>query len=85
MVFGVNVADRWSHSPGQLDVWIRTDSLAETTGLDEAEIRDSLGRFRPFDDCWIALRNISDAEKLVSLLKAWAARGNAKSAQASAD
>jgi len=50
MVFGVNVANNWGHSPGQLDVWIRMKGLAETTGVAETEIREMLTtQYQPFD------------------------------------
>jgi hypothetical protein len=84
MVFGVNVANNWGHSPGQLDVWIRTKALAETTGVAETETKETLVTYQPFDvgavDCWIGLQDVSDTEKLVAQLKAWAG-GGLKAAQ----
>lgn len=85
MVFGVNVAGKWGNPSGQLDVWIPPKSVAETTGISETEIKETLVTYQPFDigavNCWIGLKNVSDTEKLIAQLRAWAG-GTSKAAQA---
>ena len=75
MVFGVNTSGKMANSPmGELDVWIRTDSLAEVINLNETEIRKRfLKDFQPFStghmDFIIRLKSPADADRLVLLLQ----------------
>ena len=76
MVFGVNVAGKNNPPAGQLDVWIPTKSLAEATGVPDAEIRQ---KFRDTTlvleqgniDCWMRLKKPEDAQLLVTQLQKW--------------
>jgi hypothetical protein len=69
MVLGVNVAGKYEPPNGQLDVWIPVRSLAEITGIPEDQTRTSLRKHNVMDmqtvDCWIRLRNTSEASLLV--------------------
>ncbi len=75
MVFGVNVSGELADAPqGQLDVWIRTDGLAEVVGVSEAEVKSRLSKVgKPSSagamDFVLRLKNSSDAQKLVDALK----------------
>ena len=76
MVFGVNIAGKNNPPAGQLDVWIPTKSLAEATGVPDAEIRQ---KFRDTTlvleqgniDCWMRLKKPEDAQLLVTQLQKW--------------
>ncbi len=76
MVFGVNVAGKYSPPSGHLDIWIPMKGLADATGILENQIRETLRDQHPvFDlqmiDCWIRLKNSGEAEKLVGQLQRW--------------
>ncbi|MEK7404979.1 MAG: endonuclease NucS domain-containing protein [Acidobacteriota bacterium] len=76
MIFGVNIAGKNNPPAGQLDIWIPTKSLAEATGAPEADIRQKLGDtslvFEQQNvDCWIRLKKLEDAQRLVGLLENW--------------
>lgn len=75
MVFGVNVSGELAKAPqNELDVWVRTDALAEVTGIAEANIRDALVKIeKPFAaekmDFILRLKALSDADRLVTRLQ----------------
>jgi len=77
MLFGVNVSGQVSDPPaptGELDVWLRTDSLAEAAGVAEEVIKQRLSDFKPFAgrrtmNFVIRLKAPKDAERLVSQLR----------------
>jgi len=76
MVFGVNVFGQYEPPPGSFDVWIPVRTLAETTGVPESEIKRRLQENHPVldcqvVDCWLRLRERSQAERLVAQLKEW--------------
>jgi len=74
MVYGINVSGGLAQpAPAELDVWIRTESLAEVTGTPAATIRERFSRFSPFVagamDFMVRVRSTREAEELVSALK----------------
>jgi hypothetical protein len=79
MVFGINVSGRLANPPvGELDVWIRTDGLAEVTGVPEVSITQRLSKISsPFSagamSFVIRIKSKEEAEQLVDELKSLAA------------
>ncbi len=76
MVLGVNVAGKNNPPAGQLDIWIPTKSLAEATGVQEADIRQKLrDTSLVFEqqnvDCWMRLKKPDDAQLLIGQLQRW--------------
>lgn len=77
MIFGVNVAGGRLDPPvGKLDVWVPARSMAELTGIEEAEIRRVLtARWNVASadgrDIILRLSTTQEAETLVSQLKQW--------------
>jgi hypothetical protein len=75
MVYGINASGQLANAPiGQLDIWVRTDKLAEVSGVPEKMIKDRLSKdFAPFDagrmDFVIRLKSTEDAETLVARLR----------------
>jgi hypothetical protein len=79
MVFGVNVAGgRRNPPPGELDVWIPAGRFSEVSGVDEQTVRNNLKADFSADesgvsDCIVRLKNVEQARRIVSQLKAWLA------------
>jgi hypothetical protein len=75
MVFGINTSGQLANAPnGQLDVWLRTDRLAEVSGVPETVIKERFSKdFSPFDagrmDFVIRLKSKKEAEALVAHLR----------------
>lgn len=77
MVFGVNASGELANPPqGQLDVWIRTDKLAQITGITDEQIKDRLAGIPaqpPFQAGMmkfiLRLKTEQEAEKLIAELK----------------
>ena len=77
MVFGVNASGELADPPqGELDVWIRTDKLAQVTGIADEQIKERLAGIPsqpPFQAGMmkfiIRLKTEQEAEKLISELK----------------
>jgi hypothetical protein len=75
MVYGVNVSGKLASAPqGELDVWLRTEKLAEVTGQAEKAIRQRFTKtFQAFPagrmDFVIRLKTTKDAELLIAELK----------------
>lgn len=75
MVYGVNVSGKLASAPqGELDVWLRTEKLAEVTGQTEKVIKERfLKTFQVFQagrmDFVIRLKTAKDAELLIAELK----------------
>lgn len=82
MVFGVNVSGGLAHpefghpEPGQLDVWIKADRLAQVTGETEESIKDTLAAVSPhppfragFMSFVIRLKTVGEAQALIDKLR----------------
>ncbi|HWY53005.1 MAG TPA: endonuclease NucS domain-containing protein [Terriglobales bacterium] len=77
MVCGANASGQVSDPPappGELDVWMRTDKLAEAAGVAEEVIKQRLSNFKPFAgrrtmNFVIRLKTPQEAERLVSQLR----------------
>ena len=74
MVFGINVSGELGALPGELDTWVRTESLAEVTGSSRVKVEQALQKeFSPITvpgwDFVIRLKSRDEAEKLVHLLE----------------
>jgi hypothetical protein len=86
MIFGVNVSGQQMNAPpGELDVWIPVTRLAASTGIDPAEVRETLEKLGGLsgttqEKLWIRLRKSDEAEALVQQLEVWAAGQQAKPA-----
>ncbi len=79
MVFGINVAGKDGPGAGQLDAWIPFKSLADAIGVADTTIKDALTDAHPVrkmavEDCWLRLKTVEDAQKLIGQLKQWAAQ-----------
>ena len=85
MVYGVNVSGQLANAPeGQLDIWVRTDKLAEVSGVPEKTIKQRFSTlFSPFAagrmDFVIRIKDIKEAETLVSQLREFATQQHKKS------
>jgi hypothetical protein len=85
MVYGVNVSGQLANAPeGQLDIWVRTDKLAEVSGVPEKTIKQRFStHFSPFAagrmDFVIRIKDIKEAETLVSQLREFATQQHKKS------
>jgi hypothetical protein len=79
VVYGINVSGKLAVAPkGELDVWIRTEALAELTAQPEQTIKERFSRsFQPFPsgrmNFVIRLKTKQDAEMLTGELKKLAA------------
>jgi hypothetical protein len=89
MVYGINVSGKLTkpNTPtGELDIWVRTDTLAEVTGIAEEEIKQRFATFSPFDagrmDFVIRVKTTKQAEMVISVLKGIAAEQPKKAATA---
>ena len=88
MVYGINVSGQLTDpppTPGQLDVWVNTDQLAQASGVAEENVREQLSQnFQPFAagrmKFVIRLKSTKEAELLVTKLRGLAAEQIKKSA-----
>jgi hypothetical protein len=88
LLFGLNISGELLDPPApdkQLDVWIRTGNLASTSGLPEADIRQTLQTEHPFlkeikkgRDYVVRLQNTDQTQKLIEQLAAWTAPSDYK-------
>jgi hypothetical protein len=79
MVYGVNVSGKLANSPpGELDVWLRLEKLADLTHQSETGIQQILAKFEPFSagkmDFVIRLKSLEEAQALIAILKDLALR-----------
>lgn len=80
MVFGINASGGLGHpEPGELKVWIRTDKLAQVTGIAEGSIQQGLSGITSeaparagMMNFVIGLKTTGEAQALVSQLKEFA-------------
>jgi Endonuclease NucS C-terminal domain len=76
MVFGINVSGSLTNTgPGELAVWVRTDSLSEVTGLPEEVIKNPLAQISPPISSGrmtfvIRLKSATQADQLLAELEA---------------
>ncbi len=90
IVYGINVSGGLADDPplpGELDVWVNPDKLAQVSGVPEENINENLSRdFQPFTagrmKFVIRLRSVKEAESLVGRLREIAAEQIKKSAAA---
>lgn len=75
MVFGVNIAAKNNPPVGQLDVWLPVRSVAEVSGESEEAVRGKLRELPVLEfhavDCWLRLKSVEDATRLVELVCGW--------------
>jgi hypothetical protein len=88
MIYGINVSGQLADAPeGQLDIWVRTEKLAEVSGVPEKTIKQRLStHFSPFAagrmDFVIRIKNVKEAETLVAQLREFATQQNKTSSVA---
>jgi len=87
LIFGVSVAGNFLTPPtpeGQLDIWIRTGNLSQSTGVPEFQVRDTLKadaqfleQFEQGNEIVCVIRLRSEAKRFAEQLTRWATHSNA--------